>query len=223
MTIDDIIHDVRSQINEPDSNNSHVTNTELLAWANECTEQLISLLRTFPKTQVDMEIVGNPLTLDPDIISIDYASIKLYDSPGVLESKWRVLDIIDFDNFILRNPDWQNVLAGTAVKQPEYLVRMNASEWMIYPLWDGTIANKYPVTIIGRVLPDAITDTTDEPPLPKVLHPAYVYYILWKVWPRLNNVPKSIEAFKAFDTMRIRNNRSATQTQRGLLHFRVGG
>ena len=101
MLFSDIIHDVRSQLNEPDANNSHFTDAELLAWGNECTEQLCSLMHTYPKTQLsDVKTLDSTITLDDDLISVDYVSIQLYNSVGVLESKHRPLICIDFDNFV---------------------------------------------------------------------------------------------------------------------------
>jgi len=210
MTYQEIVDEVRGIIQETDPNNTHVTNTVMLQWANACTLQLMSLIGTYPKTTITSVVAANTITLPETMLRLDYASIV--DANG----KHITLKTIDFNNFARTYPGWEDQEANV----PQMLVRLSDTDWMMYPSPNAAFLGKA-LTLIGSVLPTPDTDFNASPPVNLSLHTCFPHYVAWKSFLLLNNPERAGQEFALYDGLRKLNTRTATSTNGSLQFFRM--
>ena len=208
MTLQDIITEVRQICQQTDPNNSQASDSVITGWANDCTIQLCSTIGTLPK-ETFTEVAAATISLDTDLIKLDFASI----SDG---TTYFPLETIDFNTFVRRYPDYQNQSTG----KPSILVRMTNTDWMMFPNPDTTWTGKT-VTLIGSAVPTAMSATTDVPPFSQVLHPAYPHYCAWKFFLLLNNPQRAADEYSTFEGIKKINTFTATNTRGSLLSFKI--
>lgn len=210
MTYQDIVDEVRGIIQETDPLNTHVSNTVMLQWSNACTLQLFSLIGTYPKASITGIVAANTITLPATTLRLDYAAIA--DANG----KYIKLRTVDFSNFVAANPDWVNQSTG----QPEQLVRMTDTNWLMFPQPNATFTGKA-LSLYGSVLPAADTDYAASPPVNQSLHTCYPHYVAWKSFLLLNNPDRAGQEFALYDGLRKLNTRTATSTDGSLQRLRM--
>ena len=210
MQYADMIAEARGILGELDPANSHVTDATLMQWANACTLQLFSLIGTYPKTSITGITGAASITLPTSVLRLDYAAIAM---PSGKHTK---LATIDFCNFVRYNPNWPD----TSVNRPDTLVRMNDTDWMLYPNPNADYAGAA-LTLYGSVLPTPDTDPTLSPPINQSLHACYSHYMAWKAFLLLNNPERAGAEFNIYDGLRKLNTRSATSTLGSLQSLRM--
>lgn len=209
MTLADIILEVRQICQQTDAANSQASDSSITGWANECTSQLCSILGALPKETFDSVVAADTITLDTDLLRIDYAA--LYDG-----NIYHTLNTIDFPTFAKENPDYPNTPAG----QPYLLVRMTNANWEMYPKPDTTWTGRA-LKLVGSAVPTAMVNTTDVPPFSQVLHPAYPHYCAWKFFMLLNDPIRAANEYSIFDSIRKSNQFTATNTRGTILQLKV--
>ncbi len=214
MTVQNIIDEVRAIVQETDPNNTHKTDAQILDDINLCTTQLCSNLATLPKAELTGVTAADTITIGETLLKLDYASI----SDGATTPQYSRLETIDFVNFARINPGWENAQDN----KPTLLVRMTDQTWMMYPPPDATWTGKA-LTLIGTVLPAALTLTTQEPPISLVLHPAYPHYCAWKFFLLLNNPDRANAEYATFNAIRKINTQTATSTTGSMLQLKLRG
>ena len=209
MTLQDIITEVRQIVQQTDPNNTQASDSVITGWANDCTIQLCSTLATLPKETFSSVIAADTITLDTDLIKLDFASI----SDGTTHFP---LETLDFNSFVRRYPDYQNQPDG----KPSMIIRMTNVEWMMFPPPDATWTGAA-MTLIGSAVPTAMSATTSTPPFSQVMHPAYPHYCAWKFFLLLNNPQRASDEYAIFDGIKKMNTFTTTNTRGSLLSFRV--
>lgn len=207
MTYNDIIAEVRGIINETNPANSHVTNAELLNWANECTLYIISQTNSYPKVQFSANAASS-LTLDEGLLTLDYVSIT---DPSGTHRKVIPIDFVSFSRYF---PDWENAPAAI----PTHLVRMTVTNWSLQPAPNSDYLGAA-MTLVGKTRPTPDTDFTKEPPVSIVFHSAFAPYIAWHCFLKMNQADKATAQFSTFKTLFTLNMRTGTSTQGGALRF----
>jgi hypothetical protein len=209
MTIADIITRTREIVQQRTAANSTVTDSSILAWANECTLALCSIISTLPKESITGITAASTITFARNVLRLDYAAIQ----DG---TTYHPLSTIDFNNFVKANPNWQN----QSTSKPAVLVRLTDLNWMMWPSPDATWTGKT-LSLYGAVQPDDITSTSDEPPVSRTLHHAYPHYCAWLFFLALNNPERAAAEYATFDGIRRLNTKTATSTNGSLQSFRV--
>lgn len=210
MNYQDIITEARGIVQETDPNNSHATDATLLGWANACTLQLFSLLGTYPKASIPGIVAADTITLPVSLLRLDSAAIA--DASG----NYQDLATVDFNNFNRENRGWRNTQDG----QPQMLVRLNDTQWMMYPNPDANWVGKS-LSLYGSVLPTPDTDVNASPPINQSIHCAYPHYVAWKFFLLLNNPERAQTEFLLYDGLRSINTGTATSTNGTLKRLRM--
>ena len=210
MTVAEIKQEVRQIIQQLSSTNTNVSDSSILGWINACTLQLCSILTTLPKTTFTLTAAAT-LTLDKALLKLDYASI-LDSSSGVHSP----ITTIDYCNFVRTHPNYQDEPA----KRPEYLVRMDDLNWMMWPTPVGSSFAGATVTLVGTTIPANLTQDSDEPPVSKAMHTVYPHYCAWKAYLLLNNPERAAAEYATFDTLKKINMQATTSTTGNLLSFK---
>src|SRR5690348_12366289 len=110
MDLATILTESRLIFGEPDTSNTHIDDTQLTAWVNEFYRYVCVKLRSLPiaETLYDTPTGAAPtITLDPEVITVDIA--KIYLRP---QNKWANLKIIDLDEMMAMDEDWENKPVG---------------------------------------------------------------------------------------------------------------
>jgi hypothetical protein len=214
MTVQDIINDVRAQVQETNPNNAHKSDAGILADINACTLQLCSTINTLPKVSVSAIVAADTITLPTNLLRMDYASISDGGTPAV----HAILSTIDFVNFCRITAGWEDVEAN----KPNSLVRMTDLTWMMFPHPSADWVGKA-LTIIGSVLPTPMTTTSQSPEISIVLHPVYAHYCAWKYFLLLNNPDRAALSFAAYDALRKMNTATAVSTTGSQQSFKIRG
>ncbi len=210
MTVAEIIEEARGIIQETDPNNSHVTDAQLLTWINACTLQLCSVTASLPKSRITGVTCASSIAFSTSMLRLDYAAVL--DPNG----KYFKLKTIDFVNFNAEHPDWENAESS----QPEYLVRLDDVNWMVWPTPDANYDGKA-MSIIGAVVPTAVTLTTDTPAVNQTLHPVYPHYLAWKAFLVINDPARAQAEFNQYDMLRKLNLKTATSVTGSRQQFRM--
>ena len=208
-TLADIIAETRQIVQQTDANNSQKSDADITRDANDCTIQLCSTLSALPKEVFSSVVAAATITLDTDLIKLDFASI----SDGTTSFP---LETMDFNSFVRRYPDYQNQPTG----KPTLIYRMTNTTWKMFPAPDATWTGKT-LTLIGSAVPTPMSATTDVPPFSQVMHPAYPHYCAWKFFLLLNNPQRAADEYAIFDGIKKMNTFSATNTRGSLLSFKV--
>lgn len=201
LTVQQIIDEARGLIMETDPANSHVTDSTLILWINACTLSLCSYIQSLPKSTISTVVTALNPVLPTALLRLDYASFTYSDQKHTLKT-------IDFINFLKEAPQWENEPEGL----PEMMVRMSDTSWMMFPPPSDTYTG-LPMTLIGAVLPDDVSLTTEYPPVSQVLHPCYPHYLAWKAWGVIGNSAAAAQEYAVFEKIRTENLRTATNTQ----------
>ena len=209
MDLGSIITETRQIVQQTDSNNSQASDATITGWANDCTIQLCSTLSALPKEVFSSVVAAATITLDTDLIKLDFASI----SDGTTSFP---LETMDFNSFVRRYPDYQNQPTG----KPTLIYRMTNTTWNMFPAPDATWTGKS-LTLIGSAVPTAMSATTDVPPFSQVMHPAYPHYCAWKFFLLLNNPQRAADEYAIFDGIKKMNTFTTTNTRGSLLSFKV--
>ena len=211
MTVQDIITECRAIVQQTNPNNSAVSDSTILSYINACTLQLCSIISTLPKELVSATCAST-ITLDKSLLRVDFVSIA--DANTI----YHPLQTIDFTNFSRIIPEWQNQVAA----QPTHFVRMTDKTWMLFPTPSAEWLGKT-MSIYGAVQPDDLTQTTEEPPVSIVMHPAYPHYCAWKFFLAINNPERANAEYGIFEGIRKLNTQTATSTTGSLLAFKIRG
>jgi hypothetical protein len=214
MTAQDIVDAVRQIVQETDPNNTHRTDSTILADINACTLQLCAQINTLPKVSVTGVVAADTITMPTNLLRLDFASI----SDEASTPAYTPLDTMDFVNFVRLYPNWQN----QPDNKPAILVRKTDLTWQMYPYPDSTWASKA-LTLIGSVLPTPLTAFTQSPDISITLHPAYEHYCAWKFFLALNNPERAGQEYVVFDGIRKLNQGTATSTTGSQLSFKLRG
>lgn len=215
MTVAEITSEVRAIIQQTNPSNSNIADSSILGWINDCTLQLISTISTLPKVAVTGVVADDDdLTLTDNLIKMDFCSI----SDGAATPNYTPLTTIDFVNFTRMMPNWQNQAAA----KPSYIIRMTDLTWRLWPTPSAEWLGKS-LTIYGSVLPTALSSTSEEPPVSKVMHPVYPHFCAWKAFMALNNPVRAQQEYGLYDSLRRINTQSATSTTGSLLAFKIRG
>lgn len=209
MTVQDIITETRQIVQETDPNNTHANDSVITGWINACTLWILSDFKTIIKSLLTGITASEVITLDKELLSIDYASI--YDG-----NKHYPLYTTDFNNFVKSNPGWEDITSG----RPHTLVRMSNLDWKMFPSPDADWVGKI-VKIYGSTYPAEVSSPIDVPPVSIALHPAYSHFCAWKFFLLLNDPIRANAEYSVFDSMRKMKTKISTSTQGSLLSLRV--
>ena len=196
MALSDIIADARQLIQQPDANNSNFTDAQLTIWANEFYRRVCAKLESVPISSRTYTL-STPVTLNSASLTINQA--KAYIRPA---NKWVQLKIIDLEDLINIDPDWEDADTG----EPEYLVRSGTFAAILYPAPNSANAGKLTSLKTFGLEFQSLSATTDVPDLPQNIQDLFSTYIAYKAFMRLGDkeagVQKLIEVNSALKEMR---------------------
>ena len=214
MIVQSIIDQVRGIVQETDPNNTHHSDSLIIADINACTLALCSNIKTLPKVKDSTLTAADAITVPSTILRIDYASI----SDGATHAVNSKLETIDFNNFSKDNSNWEDSVDG----KPSQLVRMTDTSWMMWPNPDATWTGKS-LTLVGSTVPADLTSSSETPPLSVTLHSAYVHFCAWIFFQVLNNPERAASEYAIFDALQKINKNVATSTKGSLQAFNMVG
>jgi len=172
MNVAAMIVEARSLINQTDSSNSPITDTQLTAWANQGYRRLLTRLQVIPITQTDYTLAAT-VALNANTLSID--NVRILFSDGTT-SKWIPLEILSLKELIERHPDYENDDAD----QPMYFVRTGTFTARIHPKPDSNNdGNASSVRTNGMQFPSDLI-SSDTPDLPVNLQEALLHWMAYR-------------------------------------------
>lgn len=202
MNLLEMITQTREIINETDSSNSHVTNSQLTTYLNEATRVILSTIRSLPR-ELYSTTAAETITLEDTTLAADHAFLE------DTNSKYYPLSLIDFDLFCKLFPNW----LSDDTNKPAYLVRETMFNYRLYPAPDSNYLGKT-LKIYLRKFPTEMSTDTDEPDLPLNMHDLYPHYAAYRAFPKLNQYDKSSAEYSIFNNM-LRTYHSVSTKTRG--------
>lgn len=182
MDLSTMLTEARLIFGEPDTSNTHIGNTQLTVWANEFYRMVCVKLRSMPikERSYDTPTGASPtITLNAATITIDIA--KIYLRP---QNKWEPLKIIDLDEMMAIDPDWENKDVG----EPTHLIKMDAFSMRLYPPPNTSIESQTDsIKTYGLSSPTDLSASGDTPNVPIHLHDLFPHYIAYKAFTRLQD------------------------------------
>ena len=173
--------EARLILNEPDIDNSHFSESQLTAWANECYRYAVTRLGGLPIKERDYSSATGEITLNASTLTVD--SVYLNAQPG---NKLVPLSIIDLDTLAVIDPAWASASAGI----PAYLVRKSTFVVILYPPPDTSNIGQT-LRTYGLEFPTALSADTDTPLLPANLHDIFPHYVAYRGFQQLNLVDRA--------------------------------
>jgi hypothetical protein len=143
-----------------------------------------------------------------NLLKLDYASILSHTGQHL------PLTTTDFTNFVRINQGWED----TAPTRPTQLVRMDDTNWMMWPTPDASYLGQA-VTVYGTLNPVIAAVPSGSPQINMVMHPCYPHYLAWKAFLQLNDPSRAGQEYAAYDSLRKQNQGTATTTTGALKHF----
>lgn len=182
MNVATMLIEARLILGEPDASQSHFTDAQLTSWANEFYRLACVKLRTVPydeDTYATPASGSSDVTIDDTTITIDIA--KIYVRP---DNKWRKLKIIDLEELLALDEDWEGATAGV----PVYFVKMDAFTYKLYPPPNSSIAGQSDsIKVYGVAFRDTLDVDSASPLLPIHIHDLFPFYIAYRGFLRLGD------------------------------------
>lgn len=180
MQLSEMRTEARLIFNEPDADNSHFTNSQLNAWANECDRYALTRLQSIPIKERDYTS-GATISLNARMLTIDRVYLK--EQP---QNKFQALIIIDLETLETVDPQWPSAEVGV----PRYLVRKDTGTALMYPPPD-TANTGQTVRTYGMEFPADMSADGDKPSLPINLHDIYPHYMAYRAFQGLGMTDKA--------------------------------
>ena len=184
MTLADMLLEWRQLIGQPSSSDSNFTDSQGTTWANEFYRYACSRLRSVPITERSYTL-AQTITLNAAMLAVDI--VKAYVRP---QGKWEELEVIDLDDLVRMDPDWENSTAGP----PSHLVRTGTFAARIYPTLDSSNLNMATsLKTYGPENPTSLSATTDIPDLPQNIQDLFPHWMAYKSFRRLGESDRAAE------------------------------
>lgn len=173
--------------------NSNISDSQLNTWANLAYDFIIGKTRDIPITERSYSTPAGSsptITLNASTITVDRA--KIYVRP---DNFWQELEIIDIDDLMRLDPDWENADVGV----PEKLVRMGTFSIRLYPPPNTSIASQATsLKTYGLERPASLSSDSDLPDLPVLLQNLFPHYMAARAFAFLGDEERSAIHFKFF-------------------------
>lgn len=170
MQLSELITEARSLINQTDSNNSQITNTQLTTWANEGYRAIVARIGELPETEYELTSATGDMSTNTDILTMLRAYMYRPSS-----GEYEKLTIIGVDK--LENIDEGWLSADTNI--PIYLVRKSTHTVYLYPQPDSDNTSQT-IKLFAIAFPTSLSADEDVPDLPKNLQDLIPHYMAWR-------------------------------------------
>lgn len=187
MDLQTMISECRQIIGQIDSSNSNFTDAQMTIWANEFYRLACVKLESLPITERSYDspaYQATPsITLNSGTVTINLVKFKDQTS-----SQWRPLKVIDLDELMTLDPNYENAAANI----PTHLVKTGTFTARLYP--PPNSANSGITAIMktyGLEMPTDLSANTDTPDLPKNIHDLFPHYMAYKCFERLGDTQRS--------------------------------
>ena len=185
--------EARQVFGQTDAANSNVSEGQLTTWANLAYDFIIGKTRDIPITERSYSTPAGSsptITLNANTITVD--RVKIYVRPASL---WQELEIIDIDDLIAMDADWENADVGI----PSHLVRMGTFSARLYPPPNTSIESQSTsLKTYGLERPTSLSSDSDTPDLPIILHNLFPHYMAARACAFLGDEERSGIHFKFF-------------------------
>lgn len=190
-TLAEMITETRSLINQTDSTNSQITNSQITGWLNEAYRAIITRLGAIPEETFALSTATGDIALDADILTL--LRVRCYNPDN---SSYEQLQIIGMD--VLDNLDsgWASADAGT----PKYFVRKNTFTGYLYPQPD-TVHTSQVLNLDAIAFPANLSADSDTPSfLPRNLHDLMPHFAGWRGLLQMGQNDKAVQEIIYFNT-----------------------
>lgn len=187
-TLAQILADARQIFGQPDASNSNFTDAQLKIWANEGYRRLVVAFGQLPIKTRDYTPSSQTVTLSTATFKVNRARHKAQPADEFVD-----LEIVDLDELIRRDPDWENAATGI----PELFVRTGTFAAVLYP---GPNAANLGQTLrcTGVEFPTELSDDTDTPDLPEAAHDLIPNWVAHKALQYLERGEDSVAQLTLF-------------------------
>lgn len=175
--------EARKIFNEPDSTNSHISETELNAWANEFYRVAQTRLAAIPiknREYTSAAAVDGVSSITLNSRFMGFQQVYLKAQP---ENKYRPLEIIDLDTLNAIDPEWRSAAEGV----PEYIIRTDTFTAILYPP-PNTENQGQSIQTYGREFMSDLSGDTDAPTLPLCVHDLFPHFMAYRSFQKLQQM-----------------------------------
>lgn len=181
MTLQEIVTQFRSIINELDANNSHFSDSQAYVLANEAIRFIVTRLEELPISWSTITAALGDITISSDTLLINEAYILNPDT-----NKKTKLEVTDFGYLKHISPTWLSDEAS----DPKYLVRKGNYAVYLYPQ-PRTAYIGQSIDLAGVSFPTELSAASDVPVLPKHTHDWIPHYMAFRAFQQLNMADKA--------------------------------
>lgn len=184
MDLDAMLAEWRQLIGQPDSSDSHFTNAQGILWANEFYRYACSRLRSVPITERSYTL-AQTITLNAAVLAVDLVKFS-----NQATGKWEELEVIDLDDLMRLDPDWENSAAGV----PTHLVRVGSFSARIYPTLNAAhLSLASGLKTFALENPTALSAGSDVPDLQQNIQDLFPHWMAYKAFRRLGESERATE------------------------------
>lgn len=190
MTLSDMITQARSMINQTDSANSQITNSQLTTWANEAYRTIITRIGAIPETSYDLTSATGDMTVNSNVQKPLRAYMYRPDS-----AEYERLEIIGIDMLDYIDASWLSADTGT----PNYFVRKSTFTYYLYPQPDSDNTSQT-IKFHAISFPTDLSSDSDVPDLPKNLQDLFPYFMAYRAFAQMGQEEQSVGKLIFFNT-----------------------
>ena len=182
--------DVRQIIGQPNAGQTSITDAQLAIWLNDAYRRVVTDLKCFPVVNTDYTPTALAVSLNAGHIQIDRARFSV--AP---QNEFEELEIITYDEFIRRHPDYE----GDDTGAPNTFVRTAVRAGIIYPAPNAANSGRT-LRVSGPVDPTALSASTDVPTaLTDNIHDILPNYAAYRAFQFLSETDKSTQQLILFN------------------------
>lgn len=189
-TLAQLLTEVRQIVGQEDATKSNFTDSQLTEWLNVAYRRAVTELRVFPQVSTDYTPTSGTVTLDTGTITVDRARFKAQPA-----NEFQELEILTYDEFIRRYPDYENDDTGI----PTRLVRRTVTSAILHPAPNAANSGQTMRTF-GLSIPTALSASSDTPTsLTDNLHDALPHFAAFRAFQFLERANDSTQQLILFN------------------------
>lgn len=189
-TLAELQADVRQIIGQPSASVSSISDAQLTIWLNDAYRRAVTELQSFPVTNTDYAPTSLSVSLNAGHITIDRARFS-----AAPQNEFEELEIIGYDEFIRRYPDYEGDDTGI----PQIFVRTAVRTGIIYPAPNSANSGRT-LRVSGMSNPTSLSASTDVPTaLVDNLHDILPNYAAFRAYQYLAETDKSTQQLILFN------------------------
>jgi hypothetical protein len=191
-TIAELTTEARSLINEPDSTNSHITDSQFYIWGNEAYRYILTKTKDIPKKENTLTTATGDIATSANTLTIDEAYMY-----NPVSGKYVPLQVIDLSYLQFINPSWLSEDAG----EPKYFVRKDTFNVYLFPQPDTAFLAQN-IKTYGMEFPATMSSASDGPDkLPLNLQDSMPHYMAYRAFSQLSMHDKAGMELELFRSM----------------------